>query len=95
MRGKPTKIFKSSFIAELVVWLAGLLGAIFISAWEAPIVRLYGGSKWYLAFAIPVIFSIWRYVTSYTGCPTCKCQSIVPLDSPAGQKLAKDMKKAT
>ena len=42
----------------------------------------------WLAFLIPgLIYSIWRLTTKYDACPKCKNTSMVPADSPTGQKL--------
>jgi len=45
----------------------------------------------WLAFIIPgVIYSIWRLTTKQQVCPACKKPSLIPLDTPAGQKQVRD-----
>ncbi len=42
----------------------------------------------WLAFLVPgLIYSIWRLTTKYDACPKCKNASMIPADSPTGQKL--------
>ena len=42
----------------------------------------------WLAFLVPgLIYSIWRLTTKYDACPKCKNASMIPVDSPTGQKL--------
>lgn len=43
-------------------------------------------------FLIPgLIYSIWRLTTKQLVCPNCGNATMIPLNSPIGQKLAKDM----
>ena len=47
----------------------------------------------WLAFLIPgIIYSIWRLSSRYDACPKCKNASMIPVDSPMGQKLAEKNK---
>jgi len=42
----------------------------------------------WLFFVVPgLIYSIWRLTTKYDACPKCKNASMIPADSPVGQKL--------
>lgn len=42
----------------------------------------------WLFFIVPgIIYSIWRSATKYDGCSVCKSKLIIPVSSPAGQKL--------
>jgi len=42
----------------------------------------------WICFIIPgLIYSIWRQTTKYPACPTCKSANLIPLDSPAAQKI--------
>lgn len=42
----------------------------------------------WLLFLIPgLIYSIWRLSTKYVACPNCKSQTMIPVDSPNGQRL--------
>lgn len=46
----------------------------------------------WLAFLIPgLIYSIWRLTTKYRACPKCRHESIIPADSPRGQKLIEEL----
>lgn len=48
----------------------------------------------WLAFLVPgLIYSIWRLTSRYDACPVCKKESMIPTDTPAGQKLVKEYKK--
>lgn len=42
---------------------------------------------WCLFFIPGIIYSIWRISTRYKACSVCGSRSIVPADSPIGQKL--------
>ena len=45
----------------------------------------------WLAFIIPgLIYSIWRLTTRQQVCSACKKPSLIPLDTPAGQKQMRD-----
>ncbi|OGF22362.1 hypothetical protein A2Y83_04000 [Candidatus Falkowbacteria bacterium RBG_13_39_14] len=42
----------------------------------------------WLSFIVPgLIYSIWRLTSKYDACPKCKNASMIPTDSPMGQKL--------
>ena len=42
----------------------------------------------WLCFFVPGFFySVWRITTKYDGCPKCKNASMIPADSPVGQKI--------
>lgn len=46
----------------------------------------------WLAFIIPgLIYSLWRLTTKTTVCRTCGSVSLIPEDSPRGQRLAAEM----
>lgn len=48
----------------------------------------------WLFLLIPgLIYSIWRLTTKYDACPKCKNASMIPADSPTGQKLISENKK--
>ena len=55
------------------------------------------GSFWieiilWLSFIIPgLIYTIWRLTTKQLVCSNCGNATMIPLDSPMGQKLAKDI----
>ncbi len=47
----------------------------------------------WLFFIIPgLVYSIWRMMTREKVCPKCKNPSMIPLDTPQGQKLAETFK---
>jgi hypothetical protein len=56
--------------------------------------RVTKGSIWieiilWLCFLVPgLIYSIWRLTTRHDACSACGSPHMVPLDSPAGKKLA-------
>ena len=43
---------------------------------------------WLLFLAPGFIYSIWRLASRYDGCPKCKHQNLIPIDSPNGKKIA-------
>ena len=46
----------------------------------------------WLCFIIPgLIYSIWRQTTKIKACRHCKAETLVPLNSPMGKKLKKDL----
>src|SRR5579864_4015167 len=46
----------------------------------------------WLLFILPgVIYSVWRLTTKAKACPVCFSREIVPLDSPMGQKLQREL----
>ncbi len=48
----------------------------------------------WLFLIIPgLIYSIWRLTTKYDACPKCKNDSMIPVDSPVGQRLVRENKK--
>ena len=50
----------------------------------------------WLMFIVPgLIYSIWRLTSRYEACPNCKTpNSMIPTDSPVGQKLVAQNAKA-
>jgi hypothetical protein len=61
-------------------------------------VKKLKGSIWteiilWLGFLIPgLIYSIWRLTTKHKACKKCGSPSVIPVDSPIGQKLLKEIK---
>lgn len=48
----------------------------------------------WLFLLIPgLIYSIWRVSSRYNACPQCKNATMIPADSPVGQKLIEGNKK--
>lgn len=62
----------------------------------APIARMRG-SFWieivlWLCFLVPgLLYTIWRTTTKETVCAACGKSSLVPLDTPIGQKLQREL----
>lgn len=45
----------------------------------------------WLLFIIPgFIYTMWRFLSRYRGCPVCKAPNMIPVNSPMGLKLAKE-----
>lgn len=55
--------------------------------------KVWKGSFWvelflWLLFIVPgLIYSIWRLTSKYDACPACKQPTMIPTDTPTGQKL--------
>lgn len=46
----------------------------------------------WLCFLFPGFFySLWRICTKHKGCPNCGDKNMIPMDSPMGQKLIKEI----
>lgn len=46
----------------------------------------------WLFFLLPgIIYSIWRLTTKFDACKDCGSATLLPIDSPMGQKLAKEL----
>ncbi|MFH1622823.1 MAG: hypothetical protein ABIA97_06895 [Candidatus Omnitrophota bacterium] len=45
---------------------------------------------WLLVIFPGVIYSIWRLTSKYDACPKCNNPTMIPFDSPVGQKLSKE-----
>ena len=47
----------------------------------------------WLSFIIPgLIYSVWRHESEYKKCPKCGQATLIPLNSPVGQKLLADLR---
>ena len=44
---------------------------------------------WILFFPFGFIYTCWRCSNKGTQCPNCKSKTMIPLNSPRGQELAK------
>ena len=55
------------------------------------------GSFWielllWLFFIVPgIIYSVWRLASVHKACPECGGKNLVPVDSPVGQKLLREL----
>ncbi len=47
---------------------------------------------WLFLIVPGLIYSIWRLTTKYDACPKCKNPTMIPVDSPKGQKLVEEHK---
>jgi hypothetical protein len=72
-QGDSRRISKSSFGTEVSLWIIIFLLVAFTSMW---------------LLILPLGFTIWRAGSTFNGCDLCKSASIIPLESPAGKKLA-------
>lgn len=46
----------------------------------------------WLFFLVPgLIYTLWRLTTKTRGCRSCGASTMVPLDSPLGQKLKREL----
>jgi ribosomal protein S27AE len=46
----------------------------------------------WICFLIPgLIYSLWRVSSRTTGCPKCGAQHMIPLGSPKGQQLVREL----
>lgn len=69
---EPVSAVKGSFIAELLVWILSLLAVPFFSI---------------LILGLPIAFTLVRFFSRSTVCKSCGSSELVPVDSPAAQKL--------
>lgn len=45
----------------------------------------------WLFFLLPgIIYSAWRHLSRYEGCPVCKSENMIPLTSPVARKFISD-----
>lgn len=42
---------------------------------------------WLFLLLPGMFYTMWRYTSRYDGCPKCKKETMIPVDSPVGQKL--------
>jgi len=45
---------------------------------------------WCFFFIPGLIYSIWRISSRYKACPECKSATMIPVNTPVGQKLIED-----
>lgn len=46
----------------------------------------------WLCFLLPgIIYSIWRVAKRYSGCEACGSADVLPVDTPLGRKLVKEV----
>ena len=74
-RGDPRRVVPGSLVVELVLW--GLALVCVLVTW--------------FALVVPVIYSVWRAVARRKHtCRACSAETLVPIDSPVGRRLAAD-----
>lgn len=79
-QGEEKKLTKGSFFIEVFMWGLAL---IFLIVWPLGVVILL----------IALIYSFWRFLsTPERVCPKCRHNCMIPLDTPAGKKLAEKYK---
>jgi len=50
----------------------------------------------WLCFIVPgLIYSLWRLTSRYSTCPNCGHSTMIPIDSPMGQKLIKEVSQSS
>jgi hypothetical protein len=69
--GTPKKVIKGSFWIELILWLVFVPAVLYL----------------WLAFIIPLIYSLWRLTSKYQACPQCGTPNMIPEDTPRGREL--------
>ena len=101
--GIPERRKKGKDLVEVILWIvfvvfAGLyvvtLGLHHITHYLFPgvIVRLCSlFAKLFLAFS--VVYTLWQASTEYDACPKCGNPSMIPLDSPRGQRLLQEQQR--
>lgn len=45
---------------------------------------------WLMLLVPGIVYSLWRVTSKIKICPKCKSDKIIPLNSPAGKKLAEE-----
>ena len=75
-RGTPAKFVKGSFLVELGLWMAGVVGLLF------PFVGLP-------MLLIALLYSLWRVGSKYKACRECGATGMIPITSPRARELLK------
>jgi rubredoxin len=90
--GEPLKKKAGNGALEIILWLLFIFDFfIFWRAFTSNSSGIAGNSAVFL-FLVALIYSIWREVTHYNACPQCKSMDVIPIDSPIGAKLYKEVK---
>lgn len=74
--GNSKRITPGSLGLEVVLWLGGFA----LLPVGIGVLVLIGA----------LAYSIWRLAAKYDGCPSCGARSMVPADSPAGQRITRN-----
>jgi hypothetical protein len=64
---------------EVVVWGVGIIVTALTGFW--------------LIMAIPLAYSLWRYIAVLRVCATCGSRELIPTDSPIGRQIVETTKK--
>ena len=90
-KGMPQKITKgSSLFVELGIWFFGFL----IWSMMSTSTPFYARTPWYVFFIPGLAYSIWRAISPYDGCSSCKGNSLIPADSPMAKIASHHYKEA-
>ena len=73
------RVTRGTFLAEVVLW-----GAAVFLLFAIPFV---GGTLLVMA----IIYSAWRLLSRRTECRHCGSTNLIPIDSPLGKKLLKEL----
>lgn len=68
--GKPKTITKGNIFVEAFLWLFGLAFCWFFL----------------ISLVFPIVYSIWRHLSRFKGCPECQ-GNMIGTDTPIGKKL--------
>jgi len=68
--GKRKTITKGSILVELAAWTFGILFAWFFL----------------LSLLVPIIYSVWRHLSRFKGCPKCQA-TMIGVDTPVGKDM--------
>ena len=78
----PKRMTKGSFMIEIILWGVLVLGLIPIPAFGALAIPFIP------FFILPaLIYSFWCLGARYYVCPKCNNPTMIPADSPIGQKM--------
>ena len=72
----PKSKVRGMFAVELLLWLVGL----FLAPATAGVSLIIGLS-----------YSVWRHMNKTQFCPVCGSTEVVPIDTPIGQKIIKEL----
>lgn len=74
---------------QLVCRSCGFVGSSRRDIKGSVVVELF---LWFVFLLPGLIYSIWRLTTKSEICPKCKSTSMIPVDSPMGKKLLREIR---
>jgi hypothetical protein len=98
--GVPVRRKKGKDLVEVMLWVVFVVFAglyvvtrgtqhVLHEHFPGEIVRLCSlFAKLFLAFS--VVYTLWQASTEYNACPKCGNASMIPMDSPRGQRLLQE-----